>query len=88
MAQPPLDFLSFILSLASSAQVHLGLIPDPTWGKMEKKIELAKQTIDLLGLLEEKTKGNLTEEEERILKEVLHNLRMQFVEESKHEKIS
>lgn len=80
---PPVDFASFILSLAASTQVHLGLIPMPNGRKEEKNIPLAKQTIDVLGVLEEKTKGNLTEDEEKILKEILYSLRLQYVEAQK-----
>lgn len=80
---PPLDFTTFVLSLASSVQVHLGLIPNPGTGKTEKSLTLAKQTIDLLGLLQEKTKGNLTEDENKVLEGVLYNLRLQFVEAKK-----
>lgn len=80
---PPVDFVSFILSLAASAQVHLGLIPTPGGEKAEKNAGLAKQTIDVLGVLQEKTKGNLTAEEEKILTEILHTLRLQYVEAKK-----
>ena len=80
---PPVDFASFVLSLAASAQVHLGLISMPGGEQPEKNIPLAKQTIDVLGVLEEKTKGNLTAEEGKILTEVLHALRLQFVEAKK-----
>ena len=80
---PPVDFTSFILSLAASAQIHLGLIPDPHLGKQEKNLDLAKQTIDLLGLLQEKTKGNLNEEELKVLEEIVSYLRVQFVEAKK-----
>lgn len=76
----PIDFLTFILSLASSAQVHLGLISNPVTGKPEKSLDLAKQTIDILGILQEKTKGNLTKEEERLLESILYDLRMKYVE--------
>lgn len=79
-AVPPIDFLTFVLSLASSAQVHLGLIPNPVTGKPEKSLDLAKQTIDILGVLQEKTKGNLTKDEERLLEGVLYDLRMKYVE--------
>ena len=80
---PPVDFTTFILSLASSVQVHLGLLANPATGKPEKNLELAKQTIDLLGLMEEKTKGNLTSDEGQILQHILHDLRVQFVEAKK-----
>lgn len=77
---PPIDFPTFILSLASSAQVHLGLIPNPASGKPEKNLELAKQTIDILAVLQEKTRGNLAKEEDRLLEGILYDLRMKFVE--------
>ena len=80
---PKIDCVSFFLSLAASAQVHLGVIADPATGKKEKQLPLAKQTIDLLELLEGKTKGNLTSEEERVLGQLLANLRMLYVEGSK-----
>lgn len=79
---PALNFGTFVLSLAASVQVHLGLIPDPS-GKTEKNLDLAKQTIDLLALLEEKTEGNLTEEEAKILSQMLTQLRLQYVEGKK-----
>lgn len=80
---PPIDFNTFILSLASSVQVHLGFLPDPVEGKTSKNFDLAKQTIDVLGILEEKTNGNLNEAEEKLLKDILHTLRLQFVEAKK-----
>ncbi|MDO8527985.1 MAG: DUF1844 domain-containing protein [Deltaproteobacteria bacterium] len=80
---PPIDFMTFVFSLAASAQVHLGSVPNPSTGKPEKNITLAKQTIDLLGVLEEKTRGNLTPEETELLKKILSDLRLQFLEASK-----
>lgn len=80
---PPIDFNTFILSLASSVQVHLGFLPDPVEGRTSKNFDLAKQTIDVLGILEEKTNGNLNEAEEKLLKDILHTLRLQFVEAKK-----
>lgn len=78
-----IDFSTFILSLATSAQVHLGAIPNPATGKQEKDLALAKQTIDILGILEEKTKGNLSEQEGRLLQHLLFDLRMMYVEQNK-----
>lgn len=78
-----IDFSTFILSLATSAQVHLGAIPNPATGKQEKDLALAKQTIDILGVLEEKTKGNLAEQEGRLLQHLLFDLRMMYVEQNK-----
>jgi hypothetical protein len=80
----PIDFSTFVLSLSSSAAYHLGLAPHPE-GEGEGEgtnLTMAKQTIDILGILQEKTKGNLTGEEERILSEVLYNLRIAFVRAS------
>lgn len=78
-----IDFATFILSLSHSALTHLGDAPHPEDGKLEKNLPLAKQTIDLLGLLETKTKGNLTGDEERILTQILYDLRMRYVELTK-----
>lgn len=79
-AMPAIDFPTFILSLASSAQVHLGILNNPATGTSEKNLDLAKQTIDILGMLQEKTKGNLAKEEARLLEGVLYDLRMKYVE--------
>jgi len=78
---PEITFSSFVFSLSSSALVSLGAIPDPNTGKMEKNLSLAKQTIDLLGLLREKTRNNLTEEEEYLFDHLLYDLRMSYVRE-------
>lgn len=80
-ALPKIDFSTFVLSLNSSALVQLGLIDDPASGQKVKNLPLAKQTIDLLALLEEKTKGNLTSDEDNILKSLLYELRMLYVKE-------
>lgn len=80
---PPIDFTTFCLSLASSAMIHLGQSPSPETGKTDKSLPLAKQTIDILALLEEKTRGNLTAEESKLLSTVLYDLRMRFVQESR-----
>lgn len=78
-----INFPTFILSLASSVQISLGLIPHPQTKKAEVNLIAAKQTIDILGMLEEKTKGNLNADEANILKQILFELRMQYVECSK-----
>ncbi len=80
---PNIDFATFVLSLSHSALMHLGEAPHPETGSIEKNLSLARQTIDLIGMLEEKTKGNLTGEEERLLGQILYDLRMRFVEQSK-----
>jgi len=80
---PQIDFSTFVLSLSHSALMHLGDAPHPEDNQVRQNLPLAKQNIDLLGLLEEKTKGNLTGDEERLLHSVLFDLRMRYVEESK-----
>ncbi len=78
---PKINFSTFIFSLNSSALYHLGLVPDPTTGKKEKNLLLAKQSIDILGMLDEKTQGNLTNDEEKLLRHILHDLRLMYVKE-------
>lgn len=79
----PIDFLTFLLSLASSVQVHLGLVPNPATGKTEQDLVLAQQTIDILGMLQEKTRGNLNQDEEHLFEMLLYELRLKFVEMKK-----
>jgi Domain of unknown function (DUF1844) len=79
-AVPDIDFPTFVLSLATSAQVHLGAIPNPATGKQDADPNLAKQTIDILGVLEEKTKGNLTEQEAKLMDHLLYDLRMMYMQ--------
>ncbi len=74
------DFSSFILSLYSSALVQLGKVEDPTTGKKEKNIVFAKQTIDIIAVLKDKTKGNLDTEEEKLMNTLLQELRIAYVE--------
>ena len=76
-AAPSIDFNTFVLSLSTSALMHLGEIA----GSEDTTVNLAhaKQSIDCIALLEEKTKGNLTGEEERLISEVLYELRLRFV---------
>ena len=80
---PEINFSTFVLSLATSVQVHLGVVANPVTGKQEKDLDLAKQTIDILGVLQEKTKGNLADDEGRLLEHVLYDLRMIFIEANK-----
>ena len=80
---PPMTFANFLLSLATNVNIHLGTIPNPMTGDISKNIPLAQQTIDLFSVLEEKTKNNLTKEEEKLLSTLLFDLRMKFVENSK-----
>lgn len=80
---PELSFSTFIFSLGSSALVQLGEIPDPVTQKHETNLDLAKQTIDILGMLQQKTKGNLTGEEEQVMENLLYDLKLIFVQKSK-----
>jgi hypothetical protein len=80
---PEVNFSTFIFSLSSSALVHLGEIPEPGTQRVHQDLQLAKQIIDTLGMMDEKTRGNLDGNEERLLKSVLYDLRMRFVQKSK-----
>ena len=76
-----LSFTAFVLSLASTAAIHFGDLPDPISGEPTAlNLEGAKQMIDILALLDEKTRGNLTAEERQVLEQVLYELRLRFVE--------
>lgn len=77
---PKIDFSSFILSLYSSGLVQLGTVEDPSTGKKTKDLEMAKHTIEMIAMLQEKTSGNLTGDEENLLKALLSELRMAYVE--------
>lgn len=78
---PEINFATFIISLNASALVNLGVIEDPASGKKIKNLAMGKQTIDILSMMEEKTKGNLTTEEENMLKNILYDLRIIYVKE-------
>ncbi len=78
---PEMNFATFIFSLNHSALVHLGAVKDPTSGEDIKDLVLAKQTIEILSLLQEKTQGNLTEEEAKMLESILYDLRIIYVRE-------
>ena len=78
---PEVSFTALVISMASTAAVHFGDLGDPVTGeKQPPNMIAARHAIDLLSLLEEKTKGNLTEEEAQTLKQVLVELRMRFVQ--------
>ena len=79
---PGISFSTFILSLASSAMVQLGEVPNPETGKTERNILMARHSIDLLTMLEDKTKNGLTSEEEKLLRDVIYELRVKFVANS------
>jgi len=85
-ARPPLpevNFNSLIFSLSSSALLHLGEIADPQTGRKKKDLQLAKHSIDTIAMLKDKTRGNLTEEEERFLDSILTDLRWRYVKAKK-----
>lgn len=76
----PLTFSTFILSLSSSALVSLGELPDPITKEKKVDLAMARQTISLIEILKEKTKGNLTEEEEKLIDSTLCDLKLKYVE--------
>ena len=86
--QPPvtndhLSFITFVLSLASSAAIHFGDLVDPESGqRSEPNLVGAAQMIEILALLDQKTRGNLTAEERQVLEQVLFELRMRYVQAS------
>jgi hypothetical protein len=80
---PAVDFHTFVLSLGSSALLHLGELEHPDVGAPQIDLPLAKHTIDILAMLEEKTKGNLTSAEAKLIESLLYDLRLRFVELSK-----
>ena len=76
---PDVDFGTFVLSLASSVLVHLGEIAHPEAPGSQINLPLAKQTLDILGMLSDKTRGNLTTEEAQLIENLLYDLRMKYV---------
>ncbi|GAA4440976.1 DUF1844 domain-containing protein [Bremerella cremea] len=80
---PPADFTLLISMLATQAFSALGLMPDPVTGQTSRNPEVAKHMIDLLGMLEAKTKGNLEPHESAALESILHQIRMAYVSETK-----
>ena len=76
---PKIDFTTFVLSLNSSALVNLGFETDPISGSKATSLPIAKQTIDILAMLEEKTRGNLTDDENRLMTHILYELRLLYV---------
>jgi hypothetical protein len=76
---PEINFINFLFSISTSALIQLGEIEDPTSQQAVKNLPLAKQTIDLIGMLKEKTKGNLTPEEAKLIENILFDLRMRYV---------
>jgi hypothetical protein len=73
-------FTAFVLGLASSAVIHLGLQPHPDTGKVERDLDAARQSLDLLVMLRHKTRGNLAPDEEQLFASVLADLQLRYVE--------
>ena len=78
---PEINFQTFVFSLNASALVQLGVMDDPATGRKETNLLVAKQTIDILSMLQEKTAGNLSSDEENLLKNILYDLRIRYVKE-------
>ncbi len=76
---PEVNFETFVISLSTSALVHLGHLPEPGGSEVKVNLELARHTIDTLAMLQEKTKGNLSDEEKALLDNILFDLRMKYV---------
>jgi hypothetical protein len=76
----PVTFSTFVLGLSTQALLHLGEIPDPVTNVLNRDLAAAKQVIDILGVLREKTRNNLQAGEETLLDSVLYDLRMRYVE--------
>ena len=77
---PEINFSTFVLSLSTQALMHLGEVPSPLSGQVESDVPAAKQMIDLLAMLREKTRGNLSPNEDRLMQDILFDLRMKYVE--------
>lgn len=77
---PEVTFPAFVMSLNTSVLYHLGEIGDPRTGKREPDFELARHGIDTLVMLQTKTKGNLSAEEEEMLKNILYDVKLKFVQ--------
>jgi len=81
--EPDQLFVALVAGLQMSAWVHLGKVMNPATGKIERELERARETIDLLSMLQVKTRGNLHAQEDAMLTRILLDLRMNYVEEQK-----
>ena len=81
---PEINFTAFVVSLSTQALMHLGEIPDPMTNQQERDLPAAQHMIDILGMLQEKTRGNLDHDEEGLLRSILFDLRMKYVETARH----
>ncbi|MFA4915574.1 MAG: DUF1844 domain-containing protein [Syntrophales bacterium] len=80
-AYPEVNFTSFVFSMSTTAMYHFGDFPDPASKEVKKNLPAAKQTIDIMGMLKDKTEGNLDENEKSMLEGILYELRMRYVKE-------
>ena len=85
--RPPIDFPSYILSYYTQGLVLLGEVPNPYSGKKEEDVEASRHTIEILAMLQEKTKGNLRKDEEQLLENVLYELRMKYMAKTNRIKV-
>ena len=83
MKEDPINFSTFIFGLASTTLIHLGVAPHPETGKPSLDLTLAQQSLSLLEMLKEKTRGNLDSEEERLFANLLTELRLRYVDATK-----
>jgi hypothetical protein len=74
-------FAMLVAQLQGAAWIHMGKVANPTTGEIDRNLDLAQQAIDMLGMLEEKTQGNLADDEERVLRELLRQLRLNYASE-------
>lgn len=79
---PEVTFSTFILSLASSTLMHLGEVPNPETGKKEKNIVLAKHSVDLLNMLSDKFSNGLSEDEKKLLQDVLYEVKIKYIQQA------
>jgi hypothetical protein len=79
---PEITFTNLVLSISTSALIQLGEIEDPISKKASKNLPLAKQTIDLIGMLKDRTKGNVSQDEEKMMEHILYDLRIRYVKAS------
>jgi hypothetical protein len=84
--QPAITFTAFVMSLATTAAVHFGDVADPVSGTSQANLTAAGQMIDILSMLQDKTKGNLTADESELVASLLYELRMRYIEASQSEK--
>ena len=84
--QPGISFTAFVMSLATTAAVHFGDVSDPVTGTTQANLPAAAQMIDILAMMQEKTKGNLSAEESDLIENLLYELRMRFVEANQNER--